>query len=97
MDDTNPIISKMILEIDGKRVELTMDQARKLHAELSCLFKDPNTVYIPFVPYTPPIYTPIQPNDHPWIVYTTGDSVVVSNCSTLMGVTTPNLLAENLG
>lgn len=96
MDDTNTMISKMILEIDGKRVELTMDQARRLHAELNILFKDPNTVYIPYTPYTPyiPYVTPYTPSsDYPWIVYADRDSVVVSNSATrgVLGVTTPNM------
>ncbi len=49
----NDIIKKIELDLGGKIVRLTPEQAKKLKAALNELFGEKKTEYIPFEPYRP--------------------------------------------
>ena len=71
---------KMIIELDGKKHEIDLDQAKKLQADLNQLFGEPQpTPYIPIYPYYPPY--PIYPS-YPGVTYpsvTYGESTNPNN------------------
>lgn len=60
-------IKKITIDIDGKEIEMTLEQAKALHRELGQLFDSPTPIY----PYYPYPYNPITPGTITW-----NDSIV---------------------
>ncbi len=57
-------LTKIELETkDGKKVSLSLDEARDLHDQLHDLFGKKDTVYIPYTPLPPVI---IERDRYPW-------------------------------
>jgi len=81
------IIKSITLEIDGKEITVTEDQARKLHAALADLLGEPKERvrdnYVPYYPTLPLWQT--QPTWMPTITSTSGpvDRAVWSDAGTL--------------
>jgi len=64
------LIKNIIIEFDGKKLDLSLDQALKLRDELNQLFAV-KTEYIPY-----PVRTYYPP--HTWYQTLTGDSLTLS-------------------
>lgn len=55
------VIKRMVIELDGKDVELTMDQARELQAALNELFGEKVREIVKPMPYPVPEPYPVTP------------------------------------
>lgn len=68
-------IKKIVLEIDGKEIELTLEQARKLKDSLRSIFKDGEKKYVPIPePFDP---RPFDPRPYvTWNKFTTTPNTV---------------------
>lgn len=60
---------KLIVNIKGKPITLTIEEARELYNELDMVFKNNDTVYIPTYPYWPTFRPSLTKED--WYVTTT--------------------------
>lgn len=59
-------IAKIILDYDGKRIELTEEQARGLHRELDRLFNNDKTYVYPYPYWIKEPYYPIDRYEIVW-------------------------------
>jgi len=55
-------IKKIVIEIDDKEIELTLEQAKGLYDKLKELVGDRESIYIPY-----PVYPPYDPHPIPWV------------------------------
>ena len=69
------MIKKLIIEINKKKIELSLDEAKKLYEDLNVLFDgETETVrYIPYYPYYPNYETP------PIVTWTYYDNTLSDN------------------
>ena len=57
-----PVIKKIVLDIGGKELELSLDDARNLHRALADLLNEPKITVSPYYPWgTGNPYPPYQP------------------------------------
>jgi len=82
-EDKAPKIKKIIVEIKGKEIALTLEEAHGLREELERLTKKESV----FIPYNQPYYTPtvpLWPSSPFWYSTTTGGtaSLTTSNLGT---------------
>lgn len=88
------IINKLVLQLDGKEVELSMAQAKELHAALNELFETKTIIEREVYPYPRPYY--VAPRWHdPALPFTTWCSASGSTTGTLTDTTTGNALTLN--
>ena len=78
------MLKKIILELKGKQITLTLEQAKELHGELNELFAEKS--YVPYYPYFQPYPSPyISPT---W--YTTSNIGDTTNFTDLSATTVTN-------
>lgn len=70
-------IKKMVIELNGKDIELTMEQARELHAALNELFEEKERV-VPYPVYRRPYVWPWR---EPYWLYSSGAKATLSDSS----------------
>lgn len=58
-------VSMIVVEVGGKDIELSLEEAKELYDVLHELFK--KETYLPPIPYIPPVNP--KPNE-PWVTYT---------------------------
>ena len=70
-------IKRIVIEMGGKEVELSIDDARKLLAALKDVFNEqPQKEYVPYPqPYPQPYISPLRPYTYPWGTITWGGTV----------------------
>ena len=61
------MIEKITVKINKKKIELSLEEAKKLYEDLNGMFGSEKT-YIPYYPPYQPYY-PVQPQS-PWYIYT---------------------------
>ena len=80
-------VSKIVLKLDGKEVELTIKQAMELKKILNDTFPEKETKYIPYptVPYAVPYYVesyPVIIRKYNWEIWSENDiGTAVENTS----------------
>jgi hypothetical protein len=76
-------ITKIIINIKDKELELSLEEAKELSKTLKELFpENKDYSYIQYIPYTPPVTVPIDPNPYKWYPIICGNDVS-GNCITL--------------
>lgn len=74
-------ISKLILEINGKRIELTEEEAKSLKDKLNELFEGKDVIYIPYE--VEKEHTYINPYVHPYPYWTSVYTTTTTDCTTV--------------
>ncbi len=85
-----PKISKIVLDIDGKKIELSVEQAKELKHILCDLTGEPAPIerWYPSQPYQP-LYPPLYPPYTTWkIGYADGTAIAGSDTVTIGAVRT---------
>ena len=89
-------IKKIVLDINGKEIELSLDEAKELQELLGDLFGEQK--YISYPVYIQPTHQPIYPLT-PWRQWETGYTVptITSGATVTYSTTTGNTLDADFG